>query len=260
VKARKPRVRRAKPGVSKRTCAPEEWNTRVELAAFYRLLVKHGMSELTGTHVSALVPGSEKHFLLNPFGLLFEEVTASNLVKCDYDGRIVDETEYALNPAGIAIHGAVHKARPDAFCVAHTHARAGVVVGALRCGLLPLSQTSLIFYDRVAYTDYSWADEGDSCEQLVADLGDKYCLFMRNHGLLTTGRTIGEAFVLMHRLNVACQIQMEALSTGQEVVLPREDVCRQTAQAWWEYEPWFGQRAWNALVRQLDREDVAYRR
>jgi ribulose-5-phosphate 4-epimerase/fuculose-1-phosphate aldolase len=190
---------------------------------------------------------------------MFEEVTASNLVKCDYDGRLIDDTPYEPHPAGVAIHGAVHRARPDAFCVAHTHGRAGVAVGALKCGLLPLSQTSLIFHDRVAYTDYSWAEEEAACQQLVADLNDKCALLMRNHGLLTTGRTVGEAFILMYRLNQACQIQVETLSMGREIVLPAEDVRCQAAQGWWEGEPVLGQRSWNALFRQLERSDASFR-
>jgi ribulose-5-phosphate 4-epimerase/fuculose-1-phosphate aldolase len=223
------------------------------------LLAKFGLSDLTGTHVSALVPGSDKHFLLNPFGLLFEEVTASNLVKCDYEGKMADEGAYGLNPAGIAIHGSVHRARPDAFCVAHTHGRAGIAVGALRCGLLPLSQVSLIFYNRVAYSDYAWAEDSEACQQLVRDLGEQPALILRNHGLLTTGRSVGEAFVLMYRLNQACQIQLDAQSTREELVLPSEDVRQQAAAGWWGDEPLFGQRTWQALLRRLDAEDASYR-
>jgi ribulose-5-phosphate 4-epimerase/fuculose-1-phosphate aldolase len=253
------RGRAKKAGVSKPPWTPEEWKTRVDLAACYRLLARAGMSDLTGTHVSALVPGSEKHMLLNPFGLLFEEITAANLVKCDHDGRVVDDMGYDPHPAGVAIHGAVHKARPDAFCVAHTHDQAGIAVGALRCGLLPLSQQALIFYDRVGYTDYGWAEDEAACQQLVADLDDKCALMMRNHGLLTTGRTVGEAFILMYRLNQACRIQVKTLSMGREIVLPPENVCRQAADGWWAGEAVFGQRSWQALVRQLERSDASYR-
>ncbi len=243
-------------------CSPAEWATRIQLAACYRLLAKFRMTDLTSTHVSAMVPGAEREFLLNPFGLLFEEVTASNLVKCDFDGEVLDDTPYGLNPAGFAIHGAIHRARADAACIVHTHTRAGTVLGALQGELLPVNQINLIFYGRVAYTDYAYVEQIDECKALVEDLGDKCALVMRNHGLLTVGRAISEAFVLMHYLDRACEIQVQALATGQPLRIPPREVCEDAARrywTWYEGEP-FGQLDWDALVRRLDAEDPSYRR
>ena len=240
--------------------SPEEWATRVELAACYRLLSKFRMTDLTATHVSARVPGPEEHYLLNGWGLLFDQITASNLVKFDLDGNILDDTPYEMNPAGYAIHGAIHKVRPDAFCVMHTHTRAGCAVGALKEGLLPLNQISLIFYDRMAYTDYAMIEYIGECTELVEDLGDKRAMIMRNHGLLTTGTTIPEAFMLMFYLDKACEIQMDVLSTGREIELPPPDVCEDAAKRWnnfYEGTP-FGQLDWDALMRNLEAEDTSY--
>jgi ribulose-5-phosphate 4-epimerase/fuculose-1-phosphate aldolase len=238
-----------------------EWTTRVQLAAFYRLLARFGMTDLTATHVSAMIPGSHDEFLLNPYGLLFQEVTASSLVKCDFGGRILDDALYGLNLAGFAIHGAIHRARPDAACIAHTHTAAGTVLAALDCDLLPVNQINLIFYDRIAYSDYSFIEHIDECATLVEDLGDKSAMIMRNHGLLTIGRTISEAFVLIYYLDKACEIQARALATGQGLRLPPRDVCEDAARRYWagyKDEP-FGQLDWDALVRRLDVEDAAYR-
>ena len=245
----------------KERCSAVEWETRVQLAACYRLLAKFRMTDLTSTHVSAVVPGAEGQFLLNPFGLLFEEVTASSLIKCDFDGNILNDTPYGLNPAGFAIHGAIHRARSDAFCIVHTHTRAGTVLGALEGELLPLNQINLIFYGRVAYTDYSFIEEIHECKQLVEDLGDKCALVMRSHGLLTVGRAVSEAFVLMHYLDRACEIQIHALATGQRLRIPPQEVCEDAAQRYWTWykgDP-FGQLDWDALVRRLDAEDTSYR-
>ncbi len=246
----------------KARCSPAEWETRVQLAACYRLLARSRMTDLTSTHVSAMVPGAERQFLLNPFGLLFEEVTASSLVKCDFDGTILDESPWGLNPAGFAIHGAIHRARPDAACIVHTHTRAGCALGALEhAELLPINQINLIFYDRVAYTDYVFVEEHHECKQMVEDLGDKPALVMRNHGLLTVGRAISEAFVLMHYLDRACEIQVQALALGQPLRLPPREVCEDAARRYWTWykgDP-FGQLDWDALVRRLDAEDPSYR-
>jgi ribulose-5-phosphate 4-epimerase/fuculose-1-phosphate aldolase len=242
-------------------CSPAEWQTRLELAACYRLLAQFRMTDLTATHVSAMIPESRNEFLLNPYGLLFQEVTASNLVKCDFDGKILDDTRYGLNPAGFAIHGAIHRARPNAFCVAHTHTAAGTAFSALNCDLLPVNQINLIFYDRVAYNDYSFIEYLDECATMVEDLGNKCAMIMRNHGLLTVGRTISEAFVLMYYLDKACEIQARALAAGADLRLPPREVCEDAARRHWaayKDEP-FGQLDWNALVRRLDVEDPSYR-
>ena len=242
-------------------CSAAEWETRVQLAAFYRLLARFGMTDLTATHVSAMIPESRDEFLLNPYGLLFQEVTASNLVKCDLEGKILDDTRYGPNPAGFAIHGAIHRAQPAASCVAHTHTAAGTVFAALNCDLLPVNQINLIFYDRVAYTDYSFIERIDECASMVEDLGDKCAMIMRNHGLLTVGRTIAEAFVLMYYLDKACEIQARALAAGPDLRLPPREMCEDSARRHWaayKDEP-FGQLDWNALVRRLDVEDSSYR-
>jgi ribulose-5-phosphate 4-epimerase/fuculose-1-phosphate aldolase len=246
---------------SEEHCSAAEWETRVQLAAFYRLLAQFRMTDLTATHVSAMIPESRNEFLLNPYGLLFEEVSASNLVKCDFNGKILDDTRYGLNPAGFAIHGAVHRARPDAFCVAHTHTAAGTTFSALNCDLLPVNQINLIFYDRVAYNDYSFIEHIDECATMVEDLGNKCAMIMRNHGLLTIGRTISEAFVLMYYIDKACEIQARALAAGPGLRLPPREVCEDAARRHWaayKDEP-FGQIEWNALLRRLDAEDPSYR-
>ena len=239
----------------------EEWHARAELAACYRLLSRYRMTDLTNTHVSVRLPGPEEHYLLNPYGLLYEEITASSLVKYDGDGRILDDSSYGLNPAGYAIHTAVHRAQPDAYCVLHTHTRAGCGVASLEDGLLPLNQMSMIFYNRIAYSDYAYVEQSVSeCDQMVKDLGEWKALVMRNHGLLTTGRTVSEAFVLMFYLDKSCEIQLDVLSTGRELHLPAPEVCEQAAQGWWVWyknQP-FGQLDWDALVRQLNRVDQSY--
>lgn len=245
----------------KNRCSAAEWETRVQLAACYRLMARFRMTDLTATHVSAMVPGPDRHFLLNPFGLLFEEVTASSLVKCDVDGTVLDDTPYGLNPAGVAIHAAIHQARPDAFCIAHTHTRAGTALSALEGQLLPINQINLIFYDRIAYTDYAYLEEIHECKQMVEDLGDKCALIMRNHGLLTIGRAVSEAFVLMYYLDKACQIQLDALAAGQPLRLPPREVCEDASRRYWIWyrgDP-FGQLDWDALRRQLDAGDPSYR-
>ena len=238
----------------------EEWELRVELAACYQLLAKFRMTDLTGTHASARIPGEPEHFLLNPYGLLFHEITASSLVKFDLDGNVLSEGPRGLNPAGFAIHGAIHKARHDVGCVIHTHTKAGTAVAALECGLLPVNQKSLIFYNRVAYNDYVLLTHIDQCAKLVEDLGDKIAMIMRNHGLVTVGRNIGEAFIFMFHLDKACEMQLEAMSSGAELILPPPDVCEDAArrEMGWDGNP-FGKLDWEALVRDLDRENSFYK-
>ena len=209
----------------------EETRLRRELAAVYRLVAHFGMTDLIFTHISVRIPGPEHHFLINPYGLLFEEITASSLVKIDLSGHPVEQTTYPVNPAGFVIHSAIHAAREDALCVLHTHTRAGCAVATQRDGLLPVNQISLEFYDRVGYHDY----EGVALnlaeqERLVADLGQHPALILRNHGLLTVGETPGEAFLRMYYLNRACEIQTTALAGGVALVLPDPDVCALTAR------------------------------
>jgi ribulose-5-phosphate 4-epimerase/fuculose-1-phosphate aldolase len=203
----------------------EETRLRRELAAVYRLVAHFGMADLIFTHISVRIPGPEHHFLINPYGLLFEEITASSLVKIDLSGNPVEQTTYPVNPAGFVIHSAIHAAREDALCVLHTHTKAGCAVAAQREGLLPLNQISLEFYDRIWYHDY----EGVALnlaeqERLVADLAQHPAMILRNHGLLAVGETPGEAFLRMYYLNRACEIQTTALAGGVALVLPDPDV------------------------------------
>ena len=241
----------------------EEWKVRVDLAACYRLVAYYGWTDLIFTHISARVPGTDNHFLLNPYGLMFEEITASSLVKLDTDGEIVMETDYEVNAAGFTIHSAVHQARHDLACVMHTHTVAGMAVSAQKAGLLPLAQTSLEFYENLAYHDYEGiALDLDERERLVADLGDKMAMMLRNHGLLTCGKSVAQAFTKMHSLEKSCQLQVAA-QAGGELILPSKEVCEHTAKQFrqsenTEAEGHLDQLAWTALLRKLDRINPGY--
>ncbi len=239
----------------------EEWAVRVDLAACYRLIALHGWDDLVFTHISARVPGPEEHFLINAYGMLFEEITASSLVKVNLDGEKVIDSEYPINPAGFVIHSAVHEARPDAGCVLHTHTRAGVAVSAQAGGLLPISQISLIPYSTLAYHDYEGiALNEEEKPRLVADLGENNAFILRNHGLLTTGPTIADAFLMMYALETACQIQVMAQSSGKDLVLvPQPIVDGIKAQAEAVLKGLGGQLAWPGLLRKLDRLDPSFR-
>jgi ribulose-5-phosphate 4-epimerase/fuculose-1-phosphate aldolase len=242
----------------------EERALRVDLAAAYRIADHLGWSELIYTHISLRVPGPEHHFLINPYGLRFDEVTASNLVKIDADGRTVGEARYGANEAGFVIHSAVHLARADAQCVFHTHTLAGMGVSAQADGLLPVHMYSHNFYNRVGYHEF----EGPSMnlgerERLVASLASHPALILRNHGLLTVGRTVAEAFVLMWRLERACQVQIAAQAGGSLHVPPRE-VCERSAAMGDDFLTGRGAQAlgrleFDALVRLIDRKDPSYK-
>ncbi|MFG2822263.1 class II aldolase/adducin family protein [Kitasatospora sp. NPDC048365] len=209
----------------------EELRLRRELAAVYRLVAHFRMTDLIFTHISVRVPGPEQHFLINPYGLLFEEITASDLVKIDLSGNAVEETPHPVNPAGFVIHSAIHAARSDAHCVLHTHTRAGCAVAAQADGLLPINQIAMEFHDRVGYHDYEGvALNLDEQQRLVADLGGHPALILRNHGLLTVGRTPGEAFLRMYYLDKACEIQTTAQAGGARLVLPSPEVRELTAR------------------------------
>lgn len=235
-----------------------ERELRVQLAAAYRLIDNFQMSDLIYTHISVRIPGPEHHFLINPYGMMFHEITASSLVKVDLHGNIVGESEWTVNPAGFVIHSAIHAARQDLHCVLHTHTKCGMAVSALECGLLPISQFSLQFYNRVAYHDYEGvALNLDERKRLVADLGDKKVMILRNHGLLTAGRTIPEAFILMFYLNRSCEVQIAAQSAGSPLVMPTDDVCEYAAMQQ-DIED-LGQLEWPAFIRLLDRQDPSYR-
>lgn len=196
----------------------QEWQLRVDLAACYRLIALHGWDDLVFTHISAKIPGPEHHFLINPYGLMFDEITASSLVKIDMDCRPVMATPYKVNPAGFVIHSAIHAVREDAGCVLHTHTRAGVAVSAMKGGLRPISQQSTIILQSLAYHDYEGiAVRDDEKARLQAHLGTANYLMLRNHGLLTVGRTIGDAFLHMYTFESACQVQVGAMAGGEVV-------------------------------------------
>jgi ribulose-5-phosphate 4-epimerase/fuculose-1-phosphate aldolase len=205
------------PQVSIRSQVSEqEWQLRVDLAACYRLIALHGWDDLVFTHISAKIPGPEHHFLINPYGLMFEEITASSLVKIDMHCNPVMPSAYRVNPAGFVIHSAIHAAREDAGCVLHTHTRAGVAVSAMKRGLLPISQQATVILGSIAYHDYEGiAVRDDERTRLQEHLGTANYLMLRNHGLLTVGRTIGDAFLHMYTFESACQIQVGALAGGE---------------------------------------------
>ncbi len=238
----------------------EEWQVRVDLAAAYRLVAHYGWDDLIFTHISARVPGGAHHFLLNPYGMMFDEVTASSLVKVDLDGNKVMDSAYQVNPAGFVIHSAVHAARADALCVMHLHTDYGIAVSAQKKGLLPISQQSMFSLASLAYHDYEGlALDDEEKPRLVADIGDKHYLILRNHGLLTIGRTAAEAFLGMFVLERACKIQILAQSGGGELVeIPEGIISRVGTQL---SAVMFGQGAaltWPGLLRKLDRIDSSY--
>jgi ribulose-5-phosphate 4-epimerase/fuculose-1-phosphate aldolase len=238
----------------------DEWRVRIDLAACYRLLAHFGMTDLIYTHVSARVPKQQGHFLINPYGLMFHEVTASSLVKVNHAGGIVEPTPYTVNPPGFVIHSAVHMARPDAACVLHSHTRASIAVSCLEQGLMPLTQKSFRFYGRMAYHAYEGISlDLNERERLAADLGDKYAMLLRNHGALTVGRTIPEAFELMYALETVCRIQIDVLSSGQKIVLPPPEIAAKAAAQFVNDEEPAGERVWAGLLRLLDAQNPGYR-
>ena len=240
---------------------PSERELREDLAAAYRLIALYGMTDLVFTHLSVRIPGPGHRFLVNPYGLLFEEITASSLVAVDADGEPVQETAWPVNPAGFVIHSAVHRARDSAQCVMHTHTIAGMAVAAQSGGLLPHNQITIEFEGRVALHDYEGIAADDNLserERLVRDLGEKPCMILRHHGLLSVGRTVAEAFYWMWYLEQSCRIQLAAQSAGQPLALPPADVVRRT-RAQFSDSPTKGWLPWQALRRKLDREQPDYR-
>ena len=239
----------------------QEWQLRIDLAACYRAIAMFGWDDLVFTHVSARVPGADEHFLINAYGLMFEEMTASSLVKVDLHGEKVMESPFPVNPAGFVIHSAVHEARHDAGCVIHTHTKAGVAVSVQKEGLLPLSQTSLFPYATLAYHDYEGvALNDDEKPRLVSDLGDKRAMILRNHGLLTIGASVADAFIMMYVLETACQIQVMAQSGGGELINVAAPIVQGIeAQAEKVTRGLGGALIWPGLLRKLDRRDPSYR-
>jgi len=241
--------------------SPEEWHTRVDLAACYRLVALYGWDDLVFTHLTARVPGSEHHFLINPYGMLFEEVNASSLVKVDLTGNKVMSSPHEINPAGFVIHSAVHAARDDAQCVMHLHTEAGVAVSAQREGLLPISQNALFPLAALAYHAYEGvALREDEKARLVRDLGQRNFMILHNHGTLTVGPTVADAFLAMFVLERACRIQVLALSGGGEVIrVPDAILAGIAAQGQAATRGLGGLLAWPGLLRKLDRTDPSYR-
>ena len=242
-----------------------EWQTRIDLAACYRLVAHYGMSDMMANHITLRVPGEDNAFLTNPYGMMYEEMTASCLIKLDHDGHVLykpdfGELNYGLNKPGFILHSAVHKARPEVNCVIHTHTAAGMAVSSLACGLLPINQTSMRFLN-VSYHDYMGVvlDVAEQ-EVLVKDLGDTDAMVLRNHGLLTCGRSVGEAFNWMHRMELSCRAQLAAMACQTPLQPVSEQVLEETYQ---NYQPNtrrpYGVMEWPALLRMLDRADPSFR-
>ena len=248
----------------------EEWRLRRELAACFRLIAHFKMTDLIYTHATLRLPGAERCFLINPYGLMFDEIKASDLLKIRPDGSVLDSGPGLINLAGFVIHGAIHGAREDVHCVVHTHTRAGCAVAAQRDGLLPVNQISLEFYNKVAYHAYEGISyDLDEQRRLVQDVGDKPVVILRNHGLLTLGASVSQAFLRMYYLEKACEIQLAAQASGAPLLLPSVEVCARTEQQYSAPPPAPNAQlvsdpdgmdlGWQALVRLLDRIDPGYR-
>jgi ribulose-5-phosphate 4-epimerase/fuculose-1-phosphate aldolase len=238
----------------------DEWRIRVDLAAAYRLVAHYGWDDLIFTHISARLPGPEHRFLINPYGMMFDEITASSLVKVDLNGEIIEPTPYKVNPAGFTIHSAVHAAREDAQCVLHLHTTAGVAVSAQKDGLLPLNQTAMLVLGDMSYHEYEGvALDLDERPRLVADLGDKNLMLLRNHGTLAVGPTVASAFLSMYFFERACEAQVATLAGGGAIHWPSPEVRALVAR-----QAAFGRSsiddlAWAPLLRLLDRKDPGFR-
>lgn len=246
----------------KGSVSEEEWQTRVDLACAYRLVSHYGWTHGIANHISIRVPGEEEHFLLNPYGLEFREVTASSLVKIDLDGNKVADSPFGVNRAGFVIHSAIHAARKDISCAIHTHTEAGMAVSAIKCGLLPLSMSAIRFHNRIGYHDYEGVTlDTEERGRIAEHLGDNYAMILRNHGLLTLGRNLGEAFYLMYNLEKACRSQLAAMATGAELEIPPESVLEKSAAQSWipNNNDTSTHPAWPAFMREMDDLDPSYR-
>ncbi|MGY0641043.1 MAG: class II aldolase/adducin family protein [Paraglaciecola chathamensis] len=244
----------------KQQVSQQEWKARVDLAAAYRMVAHYGWDDLIFTHISARVPGPEHHFLINPYGMMIDEVTASSLVKVNLQGEKVMESDYDINPAGFVIHSAVHEAREDAQCVMHLHTTAGIAVSTQKQGLLPLSQQSLFALSSMSYHEYEGvALNPDEKKRLVADLGSTNFMILRNHGLLTCADSIADAFLGMFLLQRSCEIQLQAQASGQELIpIPEQILSGIRAQAQQVTRSAGGALAWPGILRQLDRTNPGY--
>jgi ribulose-5-phosphate 4-epimerase/fuculose-1-phosphate aldolase len=248
----------------KHVVSEDEWNLRVNLAACYRLVAMYGWSDLIFTHISAKLPesvsGKDHHFLINPYGLMFDEITASSLLKIDLQGKQINESSFYVNHAGFVIHSTIHEARHDAVCVLHTHSRAGVAVSAQKEGLLPISQQSSLLLSSLAYHDYEGlAVHDDERDRLKADLGDNKYMILRNHGLLTVGCSVPDAFLAMYFLETSCQIQISAQAGGTLSPVPQKVLDGVTAAVRVQQSKGSAaDLAWPALLRRLDRLSPGY--
>ena len=241
--------------------SPEEWEARVQLAACYRLIDAYDMTDLIYNHITLKIPGTE-HLLINLYGLLYKEITASSLVKIDLEGNILHkpDTDYGINKSGYVIHGAIHQARPDVNCVIHTHTRAGMAVASMACGLLPMTQTSIRFVNHLGYHDF----EGPAIDlaervRLVADLGEHNAMVLRNHGLLTCGPDAPQAFNTMYQLEMSCRAQVDAMAAKTELTMPSQEILEKTAHL---YQPGtrrpYGVLEWHAMLRLLEASSHQY--
>ena len=238
----------------------DEWQLRCDLAACYRLVASYGWSDLVFTHISARMPGADHHFLINPYGLLFEEVTASSLLVIDQQGNKLNESPYPVNPAGFVIHSAIHAVRDDAQCVLHTHTRAGIAVSAQKSGVLPISQQSTFVLASMAYHDYEGvALRDDEKPRLQTDLGAANFLMLRNHGLLTVGTSIADAFLAMYIFETTCQIQIAAQAGGELTTIDSQILHGVADAARTQTGGMGGAFVWPALLRKLDRIDNSYK-
>jgi ribulose-5-phosphate 4-epimerase/fuculose-1-phosphate aldolase len=238
----------------------DEWQARIELAAAYRLVAHYGWTHMINNHISVRVPGTADQFLINPYGLLYEQITASSLIKIDLDGKVLDETPYEVNRAGFVIHSAIHMARDDLHAIIHTHTVAGQAVSALDCGILPLNQTAMRFYNRVGCHEFEGvASDLDERERIVADLGPHKCLILKHHGLLTAGVNVAEAFNLMYYFEKTCETQMAVLASNQRYSLPSPAACEKAEQQFWGNGRIHGQRDWPALMKLAESIDPSFR-
>ncbi len=252
-----------KPDFADTPMSEQEWQTRVELAACYRLVAHYGMTDLIYNHITARIPGTDEHLLINGYGFLYEEITASNLITIDLEGNVLrnPNATYGINEAGYVIHSAVHAARPDVQCVIHTHTRAGMAVSAMECGLLPLTQSAMRFGNSVSYHDYeSVALDLDERARLAKDLGQSNAMILRNHGLLTTGPSVAQAFNTMYWLEIACKGQVDAMGSGAKLTIPSSDVVAKTQHLFQpDVRRPYGELEWPAMLRLLDRKDPSYK-
>ncbi|KTT00836.1 class II aldolase/adducin family protein [Pseudomonas parafulva] len=239
-----------------------EWQARCELAALYRMVAHFRMTDLIDTHITLRIPGPEHHFLINQYGVIFDRMRASDLVRIDQHGNVVDQAngERRVNAAGFVIHSAIHMARPDMHCVIHTHTAAGIAVSAQEHGLLPISQHALKFYGKLAYHQYEGiALSLDERERLIADLGTHKAMILRNHGLLAGGASVAEAFHEIHFLERACQAQVQALAGGSKLIYPSEEVCRHTAAQFQRDESaQIISLSWNAALTLIEHQRESY--